>query len=191
MILMITRMNHPPLSVGSSSCDYKADDDCCIDIVPDSVPASAGVLSVNTSSCLKSHLTSYGSIENDKIDDCKVRYECLLKSTIESKNPDPTTARCAYHSDLNDLQVAITDLTTRVDEIMRRNEEKDIDKAFESSMLRVVVIMVLTYCCVYAYLLFLGTSHAELNALVPTVGFNLSTWSLRCKCVLELIIIFM
>jgi len=98
---------------------------------------------------------------------------------------DPILSHCGKDNDgsycIDIFASAIKDLTARVNEIELRNKEKDIDKKWESSILRVIVIMILTYCCIYGYLRFLGTSNAELAALVPTVGFNLSTWSLRCK----------
>lgn len=86
-----------------------------------------------------------------------------------------------YHTELNQLKLIVQKLSAQVHEIIQRNEAKDMDKAFESSLLRVIFIMILTYCVIYAYLRFLDTPHAELSALVPTVGFNLSTWSLTCK----------
>lgn len=83
------------------------------------------------------------------------------------------------------------------------NSLKDRGKMFEGSLTRVMIIMIITYCTIFGYLNFLGVSrpgklffiifkamikdlirlihfsyHLELNAIVPTVGFNLSTWSL-------------
>ena len=76
----------------------------------------------------------------------------------------------------------IADRVTAIEEeiasIRERNFEKDISKRFESSFLRVAVIMVVTYGIVFGYLYFLEVNKPELNAIVPTLGFNLSTWSL-------------
>jgi hypothetical protein len=38
--------------------------------------------------------------------------------------------------------------------------------------------MAITYATIYGYMLFLEVKRPELNAVIPTIGFNLSTWSL-------------
>lgn len=38
--------------------------------------------------------------------------------------------------------------------------------------------MIITYFTLFGYMSLIGTKHAALNAIVPTVGFNISTWSL-------------
>jgi hypothetical protein len=38
--------------------------------------------------------------------------------------------------------------------------------------------MVITYCTLFTYMYLIGVPSPFLNAIVPTVGFNLSTWSL-------------
>lgn len=38
--------------------------------------------------------------------------------------------------------------------------------------------MCITYCTLFGYMSLIGTNNAALNAIVPTVGFNISTWSL-------------
>jgi len=58
------------------------------------------------------------------------------------------------------------------------NEEKDRGKEFEGSYTRVIFIMVVTYCTLFGYMSLIGTKDAYLNAIVPTLGFNISTWSL-------------
>jgi hypothetical protein len=59
------------------------------------------------------------------------------------------------------------------------NAERDFDKRFEVSFLRMLVIMTVTYMTIYLYMkLVIDVSDPELNAVVPTIGFNLSTWSL-------------
>ena len=63
--------------------------------------------------------------------------------------------------------------------LKRRNQEKDKGKKFEGSWTRVIVIMLLTYATLSIYMaLVLHVDEPLLNALVPTIGFNLSTWSL-------------
>lgn len=58
------------------------------------------------------------------------------------------------------------------------NYEKDRGKEFEGSYTRVFSIMIITYCTLFGYMSIIGTENAALNAIVPTVGFNISTWSL-------------
>lgn len=59
-----------------------------------------------------------------------------------------------------------------------RNYTKDTGKKFEGSWTRVGVIMVITYCTLFTYMYLIDVPSPFLNAIVPTVGFNLSTWSL-------------
>ena len=55
---------------------------------------------------------------------------------------------------------------------------KDTGKKFEGSYTRIIVIMFLTYCTLCTYMYLIKVPDPFLNAIVPTVGFNLSTWSL-------------
>ena len=58
------------------------------------------------------------------------------------------------------------------------NEEKDRGKSFEKSYTRVIAIMLLTYVTLFGYMSLIGVKDAYLNAVIPTVGFNLSTLSM-------------
>lgn len=70
-------------------------------------------------------------------------------------------------------------LQREIDQLQTRNFEKDRGKEFESSYTRVVFLMAVTYWTLFAYMkLVLKTSRPFLDALVPTLGFNISTWSL-------------
>lgn len=56
---------------------------------------------------------------------------------------------------------------------------KDLGKDFETSYTRMIVIMLITYCTLFLYMKYvLVVNYPALNAIVPTIGFNLSTWSL-------------
>jgi hypothetical protein len=46
------------------------------------------------------------------------------------------------------------------------------------SCVQVGFIMIITYFTLCAYMVAIDVSAPFLNAIVPTVGFNLSTWSL-------------
>jgi hypothetical protein len=58
------------------------------------------------------------------------------------------------------------------------NVAKDRGKEFEGSYTRVLFIMGITYATLFGYLTLIGAERPALNAIVPAVGFNLSTWSL-------------
>ena len=70
------------------------------------------------------------------------------------------------------------DIEKRIATIERRNERVELDKAWETSWTRRIAIAVLTYVVVCAYLAFVIHIDPWLNALVPVVGFLLSTLAL-------------
>ena len=72
----------------------------------------------------------------------------------------------------------LTHLQKEIDELHQRNYEKDRGKEFESSYTRVIFLMFVTYWTLFGYMALIGTSRPFLDAIVPTVGFNISTWSL-------------
>ncbi len=59
-----------------------------------------------------------------------------------------------------------------------RNARVEADKAWETSAFRVITIAAMTYAVVAFFLLSIGTPNPWINALVPVVGFVLSTQSL-------------
>lgn len=67
------------------------------------------------------------------------------------------------------------DLESRVAEIEKRNNKVEIDKAWETSWTRRLSIGVLTYVVVAGYLIVINNDAPFVNALVPAVGFILST----------------
>ena len=66
-------------------------------------------------------------------------------------------------------------LEKRIEQIEERNNRVEADKAWETSWTRKISIAVLTYLVVVAYLHFVIKIDPWLNALVPVVGFLLST----------------
>jgi hypothetical protein len=66
--------------------------------------------------------------------------------------------------------------------IKARNTKVEADKAWETSWTRRIIIAVCTYLTVTLYLMFLGVQSPWLHALVPPVGYLLSTLTLPvCK----------
>lgn len=70
-------------------------------------------------------------------------------------------------------------LEERVGAIEERNKKVEQDKAWETSWTRRLSISVLTYCVVAGYLFMIGNDRPLINALVPAVGFLLSTLLLK------------
>jgi hypothetical protein len=70
------------------------------------------------------------------------------------------------------------DLTARLEQLEARNKRVEADKAWETSWARRGGIMVLTYLVVAFYLRFVVHINPWINALVPVIGFTLSTLTL-------------
>ena len=68
-----------------------------------------------------------------------------------------------------------SDLVKRIEKLEARNKRVEADKAWETSWARKLAIMVLTYLVVVSYLHFVIHIDPWLNALVPVIGFALST----------------
>jgi len=67
----------------------------------------------------------------------------------------------------------------RLSRIESRNGKVEADKAWETSWTRRIAIMVLTYLVVSAYLAFVVHIDPWINALVPVIGFLLSTLTIE------------
>lgn len=67
------------------------------------------------------------------------------------------------------------ELEDRIRNIEDRNKRVEADKAWEGSWTRKISIMALTYLVVAAYLYFVVKIDPWINALVPVIGFFLST----------------
>ncbi|MDO8451347.1 MAG: hypothetical protein Q7S76_00575 [bacterium] len=70
------------------------------------------------------------------------------------------------------------DIEDRIQKIEERNLRVEADKAWETSALRIGSIMLATYIIAYGVLVGIGNSNALRNALIPVVGYFLSTQSL-------------
>ena len=79
----------------------------------------------------------------------------------------------------NEMISRMDDLQTEILQLQQRNREKDRGKEFESSYTRVIFLMAVTYFTLLTYMaLVIKSANPYLDAIVPTVGFNISTWSL-------------
>lgn len=73
---------------------------------------------------------------------------------------------------------SIHSLESRILRMEERNRKVETDKAWEISWTRKGVIALFTYLAVGLYLYTIHIPDAWLNAIVPTVGFLLSTLTL-------------
>ena len=64
--------------------------------------------------------------------------------------------------------------------IKERNKRVELDKAWETSLIRKLCICILTYIVVVIYSIMINkTNSIWLSSLVPVIGFTLSTLSLK------------
>jgi len=68
----------------------------------------------------------------------------------------------------------------RMQLIEDRNKSKGFGKDFEGCWARICIIMTLTYFVLGLYMMFVNINRPWINAIVPTIGFQLSTLSLKC-----------
>jgi hypothetical protein len=69
-------------------------------------------------------------------------------------------------------------LVNRVNQIEERNKKVEADKAWETSYTRRGLLILFTYIAIGLYLWAIGVSNPWLNAIVPSIGFLLSTLAL-------------
>lgn len=72
----------------------------------------------------------------------------------------------------------LTTLQKEIDLIKLRNQRVEADKAWETSSARKVSIAVLTYLTILLFFFVIHVEKPLVNAIVPTLGFLLSTLSL-------------
>lgn len=71
-----------------------------------------------------------------------------------------------------------SDLENRLKKIEERNRTVEIDKAWETSTARKILIAIFTYLAIALYLNYIVGIDPWVNAIIPTVGFLLSTLTL-------------
>jgi hypothetical protein len=71
-----------------------------------------------------------------------------------------------------------TQLDQDIRQIKERNQRVEADKAWETSAVRVASIAIITYIVVVVFLYVIDAANIFLSALIPVVGFILSTQSL-------------
>ena len=72
----------------------------------------------------------------------------------------------------------INDLEKEINLIKKRNRRVEADKDWETCWFRKITIAVLTYAVIVLFFITAGFSKPFINAIVPTLGFLLSTLSI-------------
>ena len=70
------------------------------------------------------------------------------------------------------------DVEKRLGFIELRNKRVELDKAWETSLFRKVIIAGLTYVVIVLFFVFAGLPKPFVNSIVPACGFVISTLSL-------------
>jgi len=70
------------------------------------------------------------------------------------------------------------ELKKKIGDIEQRNKRVELDKAWEISWARRIIITILTYITIVLFFLIAQLPKPFINSLVPTAGFVLSTLSL-------------
>ncbi|PIZ62379.1 hypothetical protein COY16_04560 [Candidatus Roizmanbacteria bacterium CG_4_10_14_0_2_um_filter_39_13] len=72
----------------------------------------------------------------------------------------------------------ITSLQKEIDQIKKRNKSVELDKKWETSFTRRILLIMFTYVTIGLYLQSIKIENSWMNAVVPAVGFYLSTLTL-------------
>lgn len=72
----------------------------------------------------------------------------------------------------------LAELEKRIEAIEFRNKKVESDKAWDTSWTRKILVALFTYLSIALYFQYILEIDPWLNAIVPTVGFLLSTLSL-------------
>ncbi|MEK6874247.1 MAG: hypothetical protein AABX52_00690 [Nanoarchaeota archaeon] len=72
----------------------------------------------------------------------------------------------------------MNDVEKRINAIEQRNKNVELDKAWETSLSRKIIIAVLTYLTIVLFFFVAQLPKPFINSIVPTAGFVLSTLSL-------------
>lgn len=76
------------------------------------------------------------------------------------------------------MEEKIKQLQNEIEVIKQRNQRVEADKAWETSWARIGTICLITYATAALVMRAIGVTEHWTNALIPTVGFFLSTLSL-------------
>lgn len=66
----------------------------------------------------------------------------------------------------------------RLNKIEERNKRVELDKAWETSFVRILFISIITYTAAFFALYSIGANKPYLSSIIPVLGFILSTQSI-------------
>lgn len=69
-------------------------------------------------------------------------------------------------------------LEQEINKLKERNRRVEVDKSWETSLTRKVLLIIFTYLSIALYLKFIVGINPWINAVVPAIGFLLSTLTL-------------
>ncbi len=69
-------------------------------------------------------------------------------------------------------------IINRIKAIEKRNQKVEADKAWETSVTRKLLIAIITYLVIVLFFTVMKLGKPFINAIVPTIGFLLSTLSI-------------
>jgi uncharacterized membrane-anchored protein len=70
---------------------------------------------------------------------------------------------------------SLEELTNEIEIIKKRNQRVEADKAWETSWIRKIIILILTYIVIVVFFYFAQLPKPFINAIVPALAFVLST----------------
>lgn len=73
--------------------------------------------------------------------------------------------------------ISAEELQKEIEEIKRRNRRVELDKAWETSGIRKLIILCLTYIVIVIFFVVARLPKPFVNAIVPSLAFVLSTMS--------------
>ena len=73
---------------------------------------------------------------------------------------------------------SIQELEKEIEQIKFRNKKVEIDKEWETSFTRRILLILFTYLAIGLYMNAVSIKNPWLNAIVPSIGFLLSTLTL-------------
>jgi len=72
----------------------------------------------------------------------------------------------------------LKEINLEINKIKERNKKVELDKAWETSITRKIIIAILTYIVITIFFYFAGLPKPLINSIVPSIAFILSTLSL-------------
>ena len=79
---------------------------------------------------------------------------------------------------MNHTEEKLSQLEEKLNQIQARNQKVELDKAWETSNFRIFTLTFFTYFVTSIVFFLIDVRAPLLNALIPTIGFYLSTQSL-------------